>query len=238
MSRANCEAVYLGVEALDEESLLYLGKTAHPQSYLTVLQEQVVPQLMFSNIDCYINLQLGIPGGTKESRWRTLARLSKLGRVAQSHGKEITVFPQLHVVYPATAHFRDGVSRGRFPDDIFESFTEWEYKETPVRVFLGREFAHGTGGIPEGILVTENLQAGRDFRIDGQAVIDVINQLEEMEEIPGIRVFKYGQYLVNEHLVNERDEAEALDGLGINEINWAADSRSILPSLEARTKRS
>src|SRR5256885_1331873 len=64
MQKAGCEAVYLGVESLHEGVLHFLGKTTNPKRYLSRLTEHVVPSLLDSNIDCYINLQFGLPGET------------------------------------------------------------------------------------------------------------------------------------------------------------------------------
>lgn len=209
MARAGCEAVYLGVEALDPASLSYLNKTPNPVRYLHLLEDQVVPQLMRSPIDCYINVQLAIPvlgASTEKERRRQMehtrrerrARLTRLGKIARGHGKMITVFPQLHVVYPGTAHFFQGVQAGRFPADVFESFTEWEYAEMPIRRFLAKEFAHGTGGIPAGIMVPATLQQGRGYDVDTNAVLEVLEDLREIEQIDGLQVFHYGQYIVLE----------------------------------------
>ena len=104
MARANCEAAYLGIEALDEEHLLYLAKTLRPEDYLRILEEIVIPQMMDVGIDAYINLQLGIPGETNEHRTTTLRRLRRLGQIAKSHGRAVTVFPQLNVIYSTSSN--------------------------------------------------------------------------------------------------------------------------------------
>lgn len=196
MAKANCEAVYLGVEALEETSLAYLNKTTQPEHYLSTLERQVVPQVMNSSVNCYINLQLGVPGETEQAWQKTLTRIQKLGKIAQSYGKTITIFPQLHVVYPGTKHFNDGVLQRRFPENIFESFTEWEHHEIPTRRFLGEEFAHGTGGIPEAIIDPECLRYGRDYHVNLDAVLQIMHQFREIEAVEGISIFRYGKYLV------------------------------------------
>jgi len=117
MERAGCEAVYLGVEAFDPEHLLYLKKTPSPGTYVQILQEQVIPWLLSSRIDCYVNLQLGLPGEDEHHRVNTLRQLVQLGNQAVEHGKRIVVFPQLHVVYPGTRHFHEAVAKGRFGRD-------------------------------------------------------------------------------------------------------------------------
>lgn len=213
MTRANCEAVYLGVEALEEKQLLFLGKTSRPQEYLDLLEGRVVPQLLNSGVNCYVNLQLGVPGETDPDWQRTLIRLGRLGRLASARGKSITVFPQLYVVYPGTRHFAEGVSQGRFPGDVFESFTAWEYNETPIRRFLGEEFAHGTGGIPEGIVVPESLRSGQNYQVRLDAVLRIVRQLRDMDEIPGITVFRYGHYLVRDERDADISEEQVIKGL-------------------------
>lgn len=197
MERAGCEAVYLGVEACDPEHLLYLGKTRRPGEYLRTLRKEVVPRLLQSRMDCYFNLQLGLPGESKHHRENTLLALRVLGRMAAAHGKTITLFPQLHVVYPGTAHLRQAVIEGRFgpgADLVFERFTEWESRHEPILRWLGEHFAHGTGGIPEGILRSDRLREG-EFEVNSKAVFEVINYLSAMTGIEGIRVFQYGRYL-------------------------------------------
>lgn len=205
MERAGCEAVYLGVEAFDPEHLLYLRKTRAPGTYLNVLREQVVPWLLRSRIDCYINLQLALPAEGPSHRENTSRFLRLLGKEALSHGKTITLFPQLHVVYPGTRHFHEGLAEGRYGPDgesVFERFTEWEARHQPIVQWLGEHFAHGAGGIPEGILMTDRLRHG-DFELDTMAVLEVTNYLHAISNVPGIRVFEYGRHLARP---NHRDE--------------------------------
>lgn len=203
MERAGCEAVYLGVEAFDPEHLLYLKKTPSPGPYVQSLREQVVPWLLRSRINCYINLQLGLPGEDEHHRDNTLKQLAELGKQAADRERPITIFPQLHVVYPGTRHFHEAVAEGRFGRDsvsVFERFTAWEARQKPVLEFLGEHFAHGTGGIPEGILCSARLGQG-EFAVDGDAVIKLVNYLNEIENLnkDGLILFKYGRYLTNAH---------------------------------------
>lgn len=197
MERAGCEAVYLGVESLDPEHLQYLGKTADPERYLRILEQDVLPRLAASRIDPYINLQLGIPGDTPSRRTATLRLLARLGAIAARRGRQITIFPQLHVVYPGTRHFIDAVQTSRFgpmTQSIFEPFTEWERDQQPVLTWLGEHFAHGTGGVPEGILAVAPLREGR-FEVEGDQVAAVSNHLDEIKEIASISLFQYKTYL-------------------------------------------
>ena len=196
LAHAGCEAVYVGVESLVPEHLLYLNKTNNPDRYLDQLEHVVVPRLLASRVACFLNLQLGLPGETEEHTARTLGVLSRLGAQATRLGKKITIFPQLHVVYPGTRHFEEGVREGRFVRDIFESFTEWEASQLPVLTWLGEHFAHGAGGLPEGILFPEDTRHAA-FRVNPDAVLRVANTLTTMERIPGVQVFRYGRHIAS-----------------------------------------
>lgn len=195
LEKAGCEAVYLGVEALTDESLLYLRKTQNPGRYVALLCEKVVPALLASSVGCYINVQFGIPGESWEEREARLSILAGLGEAAERHGKLVWVFPQLHVVYPGTVHFAEHVQAGRLQAEVFEGFTAWETEETPVRCWLGEHFAHGTGGIPYGIMDPELLRQDR-YSVDRAKVDEVNEALTAVARLPGIRVFKYGEHLV------------------------------------------
>lgn len=202
MAKAGCEAVYIGVESVHPEQLIYLNKTTNPSKYLSMLTQVVVPALLNTDIECYLNLQFGLPGETEEHERATCATLASLGRLADARGKTITIFPQLHVVYPGTAHFQQGVSQGRFPRDVFETFTTWEFRQTPVLYWLGEHFAHGIGGIPEGILKPEILRDGGfedvDEVVDTKAVFRISAALRSIDRIRGVRTFNYGDYIVTE----------------------------------------
>lgn len=201
MERAGCEAVYLGVESLNPDQLIYLNKTPNADRYLDRLHEKVVPALLESNVECFINLQFGLPGENEKHHEVTKAFLKKLGLDAARQNKCITIFPMLHVVYPGTEHFNSGLRQKKFPRDIFESFTFWESRQAPVLNWLGKHFAHGTGGIPVGILNPEVLQSGvfemqtREI-VELDAVMRIDSILTDLDELEGIRVFKYGSHLV------------------------------------------
>jgi len=197
MDAAGCEAAYLGVEACVPRQLLYLGKTEQPDSYLRRLEQVAVPLLLSSRISVYLNLQVGIPGETEAERATTLTLLRKLGTSARNRGKRITVFPQLHVIYPGTRHFQEYLSKNAFGDrgaSVFEAFTKWEVEQEPVLQWLGEHFAHGVGGVPIGMLSTSALQKG-EFQVIPKAVTEISSFLERLADIPGITVFRYGQYL-------------------------------------------
>jgi radical SAM superfamily enzyme YgiQ (UPF0313 family) len=195
LENAGCEAVYVGMESVVKEQLIYLNKTASPDKYLLKLLE-VVEVLLDSHVDCYLNLQLGFRNENTAQLEETLSFLRRIGGLAETKGKRITIFPQLHVIYPGTHHFQAGVAEGRFSQNLFEAFTEWETRELPVLFWLGEHFAHGTGGLPEGILFPDKLKTG-EFEIDAKAVFRVLDYLRQIEYLPGIQVFKYGEFLVS-----------------------------------------
>lgn len=196
MASAGCEAVYVGVESVHCSQLLYMKKTDSPAEYLRALADIVVPQLLGSPVACYLNIQFGLPGETEKELRETVEVLSGLGRLALREHRKITVFPQLHVVYPGTDHFSQGVADGRFAPDVFEAFTEWEGRVEPILYWLGDHFAHGTGGIPEGIMRQPLLDQGQ-FEVDGLAVFRILDALRVLGECPGIEVFNYRSYITN-----------------------------------------
>lgn len=201
LAKAGCEAVYIGVESFHPEHLLYLNKTKDPTKYLYQLIDVVIPQLLDSGIDCHLNLQFGLPNETVEHERETFEALRSLGKTAASKGEIITIFPQLHVVYPGTLLYRQGIIEKRFPIDVFESFTKWEFHQPPVLFWLGENFAHGTGGIPEGILNPALLKYGK-YIIDETAVLRISASVHSMGRIMGIRTFHYGDYIVDDRVVS------------------------------------
>jgi hypothetical protein len=202
LAASGCMAVYIGVESLIRERLIYLNKSRRPDAYLLQLSSQVLPAVLKSTVECYMNLQfgipgnlhLGIPGETDYDFEETKELLTEWGSEAVSHGKLLTIFPQLHVVYPGTGHFLQGIAQKRFKEDIFERFTAWEMQQEPVLTWLGEHFAHGTGGLPEGILNSKVLAAG-NFEVSTDDVLRINTWLTRLGQIPGIKVFKYGEHL-------------------------------------------
>jgi radical SAM superfamily enzyme YgiQ (UPF0313 family) len=197
LERAGCEAVYIGVESVVPRHLVYLNKAMKPTRYLQQLTQGAVPKLINSDVNCFINLQLGLPGETQEDTQMTISTLRGLGSMALRRKKKLTIFPMLHVVYPGTQHFYQGIKERRFPLDAFESFTAWEDLHTPVRTWLGRHFAHGTGGLPEGILVPDKVRRGT-YEVDSDAVFCIANTLHILRNLDGIEVFDYGAHLVED----------------------------------------
>jgi radical SAM superfamily enzyme YgiQ (UPF0313 family) len=194
MESAGCEAVYIGVESLNEDSLLYLGKTIHPARYLAQLLDIVIPRLLDSKIDCYLNIQFGIPQEKSEHYDRTYQVLKRIAELANSKGKVVTIFPQLFVIYPGTNHFKEGIKKGLFKAEVFESFTKWEMEEEPIRVWLGEYFAHGVGGLPIGILEASKIPLEK-YIINPAKVAEVDAMIRRIEDVRGLKVFHYGSYL-------------------------------------------
>ncbi|MFH0826121.1 MAG: radical SAM protein [Pseudomonadota bacterium] len=214
MAKAGCEAVYIGVESVHPEQLAYLNKTKNPSKYLATLTQVVVPALLDTDIACYLNLQFGLPDETEDHERATCGILASLGRLADARGKIITVFPQLYVVYPGTTHFQQGVSQGRFPRDVFETFTKWEFRQTSVLYWLGEHFAHGTGGIPDGILKPEVLRNGSfedvDEVVDAKTICRISAALRAIDRIRGVHTFNYGDYIVMETKLPDVTSARGL----------------------------
>lgn len=202
LAKAGCEAVYIGVDALNTKQLLYLNKTKNPLKYLNTLTKYVVPTLLQYNIKCYLNLQFGLPFENDNERRNTIEILTLLGKLASSFGQTITVFPQLHVIYPGTSLFRQALSQGRFSNDVFEKFTEWEFQQNSVLYWLGEHFAHGAGGIPEGIIKPEVLRnsafGDANEVIDTNAVFNLSASLRAINRIKGLKTFNYGDHIIKE----------------------------------------
>ena len=197
MARAGCSAAYLGVESLVPKHLVYLGKTLKPERYLTDLEEVVLPNMLAARLDPYVNLQLGLPGEVPTDWDLTHTTLARLGKIARAQGSDITVFPQLAVIYPGTPHFHQAVAKGVFGpqgEEVFEAFTAWEEQEEPILNYLGEHFAHGVGGIPLGLLNTARLAKG-EFEVAPRSISSISTQLRRMDEIEGVSVFRYGRYL-------------------------------------------
>lgn len=204
MARAGCAAVYVGVEAFDPRDLRFLGKTSSPESYISSLVSTVVPNLAHAGIDVYLNLQAGLPHDNIGGRETTLRVLCELGRAIKRHNRQITLFPQLHVVYPGTHEWRllNGEAARKaslsvpLPIDLFEDFTAWESEQQPVLSWLSRHFAHGTGGLPVGIMVPGELfQAQPRFAVDIDAVFEIDRYLDDIASVSGIDVFRYLTHL-------------------------------------------
>lgn len=192
---AGCDAVFIGVESFNPEHLTFLNKTKNPNKYLRQLTEFVVPRLLDNNIHCYINLQFGIPGETVDQGKQSSDVLRHLGRLASAAGQTITIFPQLYVVYPGTTNYHNSVHAGRFPADVFESFTEWESQQDSIMYWLGEHFAHGVGGVPEGILKPDLLIEGK-YEIDADAICRISTIISSINCLPGTQVFNFGEHVI------------------------------------------
>jgi hypothetical protein len=200
MARAGCTAAYLGVESLVPKHLTYLGKTPRPDRYLSELEQVVLPNMLAAGLDPYLNLQLGLFGEVPSDWTLTESTLRRLGKLSASYRRDSTVFPQLSVIYPGTPHFEGALAKGMFGShgaSVFEEFTAWEAREEPILNYLGEHFAHGVGGIPLGLLDMAALARGR-FEFSPHKISSISTQLRRMEELEGVRVFRYGRYLARQ----------------------------------------
>ncbi|MCI5208715.1 MAG: radical SAM protein [Candidatus Electrothrix sp. ATG2] len=94
LSSAGCDAVFIGVESLQPDQLVYLNKTKEPEKYLDNLMCVVMPRLFDKGIKCYLNIQFGLPGETESQVQETYRYLNLLGDLAVSYGRSVTIFPQ------------------------------------------------------------------------------------------------------------------------------------------------
>lgn len=193
MRDAGCDAVYLGVENFDPTLLRYLGKTQNPTRYLE-LTERAANLLFDHGIGCFINLQIGLPSETGIHKHSNIEALKRLARVAALKDGELVIFPMLAVVYPGTAHFYDLVQSG-VPESIFEIYTAWEERHQDMRDFLANHFAHGTGGIPIGMLDVEALKTLEVSLLD-ERIFWITNYLNDLCHVSHATVFDYSPYLV------------------------------------------
>jgi len=188
MKKAGCVSVYLGVENFSEELLQYLNKAHNPTSYLKSARKSIA-NLLDSDIEVYMEYQTGIPMETEEHRKENIEALIDIGKTAAERGKEITVFMSLSVVYPGTDLAYDMFENGA-PRNAFEIFTEWEDQQEELRGYLGRNFAHGTGGIPTGVMDMEKFKSG-EILFDYDKFLAIDNYLAEIRKIKGINLFEY-----------------------------------------------
>lgn len=193
MRSAGCDAVYLGVENFDPYLLTYLGKTRNPSKYIE-LTEKVVESLLKQGIRCYINLQIGLPEEDELKKKNNILGLKRLAEIAKQKKSKLVIFPMLGVVYPGTALFHNLVKYGISPA-IFEQYTLWEGSHDEMQEFLSCHFAHGTGGLPIGMLNIGNLK-DNTFSIVEDRIFWIINYLEDLNKIPNAEVFDYSQYVV------------------------------------------
>ena len=196
LAAAGCDAVYLGVEALTVRQLTFLGKTAVPGHFLKQLHETAIPLLFDYGIEANLNLQIGVPHTTMEEMEDTLRGIEAIGEIALDRGGVVRFFPHLHVIYPGTPEFKDGLATGVFPRDIFERFTEWEAAQNSVLDWMGRRFAHGAGGLPIEMLEPDALRDG-EFVLLPERIYSADNFVNRMGQIDGVEVFDYAAHLVS-----------------------------------------
>lgn len=195
--RAGCEGIYLGIESLVPRHIEYLGKSPDPDYYLRLIEQTVMPRILEFPLEVYFLIQLGLPFEDERDVAIMLHNMEVIGKKTRAKNKTLTLFPMLHVVYPGTRHYWDAVAEKRFGplgENVFEEFTKWEASQAPVLTWLGEHFAHGTGGIPEGILDINALRSGK-FQIDERRIDHMNLYLELLDDLPGISLFRYGSLL-------------------------------------------
>ena len=207
-AKAGCAEAYFGVENFDPDLAKYLKFVRDTERYLRDTVEAVRNTLEYG-IACNINLQLGVPGETEQQRQNNLSGLLRVAQEAEVIRREkgisaqLTVYQQLSVAYPGTAMARDPI-RGtilRLPADAFERFTLWEWKreQSGFVEYLGKNFAHGNGGIPLGIIDVESFVRGEEPRIVPEKLTAVNEYLDNMHAIakehPVLRIFDYSPHV-------------------------------------------
>lgn len=189
MSKAGCSAAYLGTENFHSEVLKRMNKTKTPEDYLS-MTSTAVKNLLVAGIKPYLNLQVGLSYETAEIRQTNLDTLRALGRIAQEHQTVIEIFPHLNVVYPGTPDFYALVNSG-VPEDIFETFTDWEEENgQAIKDLLRRNhFIHGAGGIPLGILNFEKLKERKLELVESRVKV-VGDYMDQIRTIAGIKIYQ------------------------------------------------
>jgi len=194
MADSSCERVYLGLENFDKRCLQFLLKTVDPKSYIDKLMNKTLPLLFSNGINVSLNLQIGIPVENERSQEINLAYLKKVGEMAKSYKRTVEICPMLHVLYPGTMEFDELSEELSIPDNIFELYTKWEQQNTNYLEFLSKKFAHGSGGIPIGIMNHTHLKNGifvvNEYRLDS-----CLQFIEDMKNIKGIEVLNYLKFL-------------------------------------------
>ena len=170
MSDSHCSRIFLGMENFDHRCLNFLRKTSNPYGYVNNFIEQTLPVLLSSNIKVSLNLQLGIPIEDEMTRKINLENIKMIGAMALSHKKTVEICPMLHVLYPGTAEFNELSTELSIPSELFEHYTIWESMNPKYNTFLSKNFAHGKGGLPIGILEHKALR-NKEFFIN-QSKID------------------------------------------------------------------
>lgn len=202
LADAGCSAVYVGVEALAPNALKFLGKAVNEQRYLDLIFNRALPALFDAGLSVHLNIQFGLPREAGIYFEETLARLHQIADLSLSHGSEVTIFPQLFVIYPGTAHSTRFITSNTLWPTVFEDFTKWETKELELTHWMGRYFAHGVGGIPLGLLNRDALE-NRKFQIEVDRLLEIERRLFELESLSGLNIFSYSSHLVESRSANK-----------------------------------
>jgi hypothetical protein len=169
-----------------------------------------LPLLFEHRIAANLNLQIGIPDTTEDECNETLKCLEKIGRLARLNQGTVRIFPSLHVIYPGTPEFQDGLTSGAFDRDIFERFTEWEAAQGSVLDWMGRRFAHGAGGLPVAMLDPDALRRS-SFLLLFDQVRRVEKFMDNIGSIDGVEIFDYTTHRTMSQSAGKRDEDNEKD---------------------------
>ena len=186
MRKAGCVAVYPGVENFSEEVLIYLNKAHNVRNYLQATR-QCVSNLLDSGIEVYLQFQTGMPMESEKHRAENIRVLKELGEIATSKNTKVTVFMSLSVVYPGTNHAHQMFESG-IPRNAFERYTEWEDAQLGLREYVGKNFGHGSGGIPTGIMDMEAFRKG-GILIYPFKITQINDYFARIGNIPGIKCY-------------------------------------------------
>jgi radical SAM superfamily enzyme YgiQ (UPF0313 family) len=190
MKEAGCSAVYLGIENFSKRLLFFLGKTNNPEGYINTSIHNI-QLLARSGISIFINLIMGILGEEGEDMEANVKTISKLVEISNKFNVDLRVFPHLFVVYPGT-YYHSLLRKMGIPANIFEIFTEQQFYFPDEFIF--KNFAHGMGGIPIGILSMDSLKTGTIFYLakEKERLTMYLNKLKE----EGIPIFDYSSFLI------------------------------------------
>ncbi len=217
--RSGANKVYLGIENFDPDMLIRMGKVKSPRdnltneelenyrafyesSYINPAFRATDALLRYPNVETGILFILGMPNETSNTEDMNLRALERIGRSAYNLPGTAHVYQSISVVYPGT-HDTQRLLNLTDPtwNTIFEDYTKWESgngndpDRLYIRKFMQDNFAHGSGGIPWGILDMDELSQRR-FKIDRsklERVENYLGRLKALENIEGcdLKVHSY-----------------------------------------------
>ena len=87
-----------------------------------------------------------------------------------------------------------GLQNGDSWRTFLNILAEWESSQNNLYTWLGNNFAHGTGGLPQSILNKEKLRENV-FELVHEEAFAIQNLLSDIKNIVGIEVFEYQPYI-------------------------------------------